>query len=563
MRYHISILLIIFCLPFISTSQNVVDDFEGNGTITTWFGDDCDINKMFANPFKNNLNNSATVLKYMDNGGLYSNLRFDVVNDFNLSSNYIFSIKIYVPSNGVTGSQSNQVSLKLQDGTLGQPWITQSEVIKPIVLNQWQTITFNFKNDAYVNLDGSSVPPTLRKDFNRVLIQVNGENNTDKVLAYIDDFFYDGTIIPEPTYDKLIWSDEFDTDGAIDNSKWFHQTRLPGGGSWYNGEIQHYTNRTTNSFIENGLLKIVAKKEAFFDQGFIKQYTSARLNSKFAFTYGKVEFRAKLPAGVGTWPAVWTLGKNINEDGAYWDNQGFGTKSWPACGEIDIMEHWGNNQNFVQSAIHTPSSFGGTVNLGGRTIPTVSNDFHIYTFVWTPEKLVFSVDNIIHYTYNPAVKDEKTWPFDADQYLLLNIAIQAGIDPNFTKSAMEVDYVRVYQTSTVSTTQLDHKIDKLYYPNPVIDVLNITTEHADNQNIVVKMYSIDGNLITSNKYPLNNNIIYIDNLGSLVDGMYFVSYELNNKIHSLKIIKKIRRESWDIILSNLNQVFIHFLIPGL
>ena len=92
---------------------------------------------------------------------------------------------------------------------------------------------------------------------------------------------------------QLVWSDEFDTNGAIDSSKWFHQTQLPNGGSWYNGEIQHYTNRVANSFVENGQLKIVAKKEAFTAQGFTKQYTSARLNSKFAFKYGKVEIRAK------------------------------------------------------------------------------------------------------------------------------------------------------------------------------------------------------------------------------------------------------------------------------
>ena len=91
-------------------------------------------------------------------------------------------------------------------------------------------------------------------------------------------------------------------------------------------------------------------KETYNNQGQTKQYTSARLNSKFAFKYGKIVCRAKLPTGIGTWPAIWTLGKNIDENGAYWDNLGFGTKSWPACGEIDIMEHWGSNQNYVQSA---------------------------------------------------------------------------------------------------------------------------------------------------------------------------------------------------------------------
>ena len=159
---------------------------------------------------------------------------------------------------------------------------------------------------------------------------------------------------------------------AIDSNKWFHQTLLPNGSSWFNGEQQHYTDRTENSYVSNGTLKIVAKKESYRDQNVTKNYTSARLNSKYAFQYGTVEVRAKLPSGVGTWPAIWMLGKNINESGAYWETQGFGTTSWPASGEIDIMEHWGRNENFVQSAMHTPSSSGNTetVSYTHLTLPT-------------------------------------------------------------------------------------------------------------------------------------------------------------------------------------------------
>ena len=245
-------------------------------------------------------------------------------------------------------------------------------------------------------------------------------------------------------FSTLVWSDEFNGSGAINTANWFPQTLLPDGNNWYNGELQHYTNRPTNIFESNGALNLVAKKETFTDQGRTKQYTSARLNSKFAFKYGRVEVRAKLPSGAGTWPAIWMLGKNIIEPGGYWTAT-HGTLSWPACGEIDIMEHWGTNQNYVQSAMHTPSSYGGTVNLGGQTIATASSEFHIYTLVWTAEKMVFSVDNVAHYTYNPSVKNASTWPFDAEQYILLNFAIQSNIISNFTEDAMEVDYVRVYQ----------------------------------------------------------------------------------------------------------------------
>ena len=245
-------------------------------------------------------------------------------------------------------------------------------------------------------------------------------------------------------FTNLVWSDEFNGTVAITATNWFQQTQLPNGDSWYNNEQQHYTNRQVNANVSNGTLKITAKKEVFTDQSVTKQYTSARLNSKFVFTYGRVEVRAKLPIGGGTWPAIWMLGKNVIEPGAYWSSTN-GTLNWPACGEVDIMEHWGNNQNYVQSAMHTPSSFGGTVNLGGQTIATASSDFHIYTLEWTAQKMVFKVDGVTHYTYEPAVKDASTWPFDAPQYLLLNVAMQPYIDPNFVSSAMEIDYVRVYQ----------------------------------------------------------------------------------------------------------------------
>lgn len=255
-------------------------------------------------------------------------------------------------------------------------------------------------------------------------------------------------------YDHLVWSDEFDTSGTnpVNSTKWFHQTQLPSYGSWHNNEIQHYTNRMENSFVENGNLNIVAIKEEFTDQGYSKTYTSARLNSKFAFTYGRIDVRAKIPLEAGSWPAIWMLGKNVNEKGGYWQPN-FGSKGWPACGEIDIMEHGifpDMPLNFVQSAIHTPSSSGNTINKGGTLASNLENDFHVYSLNWSPDQLTFLLDNKIYYIYKPPVKNEKTWPFDSDQYILLNVAMggNAGeIDPYFTKSEMVIDYVRVYHSA--------------------------------------------------------------------------------------------------------------------
>lgn len=257
-------------------------------------------------------------------------------------------------------------------------------------------------------------------------------------------------------YNNLVWSDEFNTDGPVDQSKWFHQTQIPAGGSWFNNEVQHYTNLLSNSFVSNGNLNIVAKKQTFTDQNVTKEYTSARLNSKFAFTYGRVDIRAKVPNNQGTWPALWLLGKNVNEDGGFFDSN-FGTTGWPACGELDIMEHGiFSNQpiNYVGAAIHTPSSFGNTQNKGGTQLGDISQNYYVYSMNWSPNQISFLIDNVIFYTYNPAVKNANTWPFDLDQFFLLNVAMGgfAGTIPaNFTQASMIIDYIRVYQNTAVDT----------------------------------------------------------------------------------------------------------------
>jgi len=247
-------------------------------------------------------------------------------------------------------------------------------------------------------------------------------------------------------FDSLVWADEFNGIGAIDTTKWFHQTQIPKHGEWWGGIIQHYTNRTDNSYVKDSHLYLVAKKETFEDQGWTKQYTSARLNSKFAFTYGRIAIRAKLPSGIGTWPAIWMLNKNIAEKGAYWYNQGFGTTAWPDCGEIDIVEHWGDKQDQISSALHNGSSYGDYVkNVGKRKIEGASTTFHLYEFEWSKDEMIFSIDGIEHYRYHPADKNPKTWPYDSDYYLILNVAIKPNIDPAFVESPMVVDYVRIYQ----------------------------------------------------------------------------------------------------------------------
>jgi tetrahydromethanopterin S-methyltransferase subunit F len=168
------------------------DDFEGCDGISSWFGDGVTINKALANPVSGGINTSASVLEYVDDGtGQYANIRFDVKPNFDLSENATFKIKVYVPSSSITGTQTNQIALKLQDGSHAQPWTTQTEIIKPVVLDQWQEITFDFENDTFVNWSTITTDPVDRTDLNRVVIQMNSENNFDSVTAYLDDLVYE------------------------------------------------------------------------------------------------------------------------------------------------------------------------------------------------------------------------------------------------------------------------------------------------------------------------------------------------------------------------------------
>jgi len=238
----------------------------------------------------------------------------------------------------------------------------------------------------------------------------------------------------------LVFSDEFDVNGPVDSEKWLLETNPPNNGSWWNGEKQHYTDRLDNAYISDGTLKIVAKKEQYTFGGSTKNYTSARLNSKFTFAYGRIDIKAKLPQGVGTWPAIWTLGSNIT------------TVGWPACGEIDIMEHWGHDATKVSSAIHTVACSGvnncQNVKIGEKVVSDYATAFHIYSAEWTTEDIKFYLDDQLLYTYKPATKTADNWPFTKDQFIILNVAMGGdwfSIDPDFNQSAMEIDYVRVYQ----------------------------------------------------------------------------------------------------------------------
>ncbi len=229
---------------------------------------------------------------------------------------------------------------------------------------------------------------------------------------------------------SLVWSDEFETAGAPDPAKWGYDIGT-GANGWGNNELEYYTNRPQNAVVANGVLKITAISENYSG----KAYTSARLltKGKFSFAYGRIEVRAKLPAGAGTWPAIWMLGDNIN------------TAGWPACGEVDIMEHRGSELNKIYGTLHYPGHFGGNGDGSTLVVPDVTTAFHNYIVEWSPATIKFYVDTQLYYTFI----NSGSLPFNQNFFIILNVAMGGNfggpVDPTFANASMEVDYVRVYQ----------------------------------------------------------------------------------------------------------------------
>lgn len=300
--------------------------------------------------------------------------------------------------------------------------------------------TLTLSNDGFIGfyVGGSGSYSIISRSDTEMLLKTIGDDGNAWFFILTTEEEGASTGV-DVVYDTLIWQDEFDADGAVSSDNWFPEIEPPNNGSWWNDEVQHYTDREDNSYVSDGTLKIVAKREDYTFGGSTQPFTSARLSSKgkFDFTYGRVDVRAKLPSGGGTWPAIWMLGSNIDEVG------------WPACGEIDIMEHVGNSQNTIHNSIHTTSSSGNTINTSSTVIDGVSDDFHIYSVNWSEDEITFLVDDVVTYTYSPIEQTTENWPFTADQYLILNVAMGGvfggDIDAAFVESTMEIDYIRVYQ----------------------------------------------------------------------------------------------------------------------
>ena len=234
----------------------------------------------------------------------------------------------------------------------------------------------------------------------------------------------------------LVWSDEFDGQG-IDTAKWKYET---GGHGFGNNELQFYTDRADNAFLEGGTLVVQAQPEKFQN----RLLTSGKLQSKAAWTYGRFEFRAKLPKGRGIWPAIWMMPSDLRTYGG-----------WPSCGEIDILEQLGHEPNRVYGTLHYGNPHASKGASAALQKGSLVDDWHEYVLEWFPGEMRWFVDGELYEVRNDWFTNAAgaAWPapFDRDFYLQINLAV-GGNWPGAPDAStlwpqkLRLDYVRVFKS---------------------------------------------------------------------------------------------------------------------
>lgn len=262
------------------------------------------------------------------------------------------------------------------------------------------------------------------------------------VFCFVGLFFLSSKLHAQSGFKKLVWSDEFNYTGLPDSLRWGYDVGrgCPQNCGWGNNELQFYTqNRKENARVENGLLIIEVHKENWDNAN----YTSARLvtRNKGDWRYGRFEIKAKLPQGIGIWPAIWMLPTNWSYGG------------WPKSGEIDIMEFVGFVPDSVYGTVHTAAYNGmnGLQKVRSMQLKDLSNAFHVYSIEWNADLIVFYIDGKKYNEFKNDHTGSAAWPFDQAFHLLLNVAVggnwggKKGVDQKIFPQRMEIDYVRVYQ----------------------------------------------------------------------------------------------------------------------
>jgi len=294
----------------------------------------------------------------------------------------------------------------------------------------YRQTSFEISNGGFMGwFVGSSTYDIISMDENYLRVRIEEDPATGVGAAWYQLFTSTKPVQGGSEFTNLVWSDDFETAGAPDATKWTYD--LDAGG-WGNGEAQTYTDSADNVIVEDGVLKIIAKKET---DG---SYTSARLKTQglYDFTYGRIDISAKLPAVQGTWPALWMLGSNFTDVG------------WPRCGEIDIMEQRGDDKDNTLGTFHWWNTTDSINAMFGETaaVANASTEFHLYSLEWTQESIQIFVDNV---KVIEMANNEDLPFYDKDFFMILNVAMGGSlggtIDPAFTEDAMEIEYIEVYQ----------------------------------------------------------------------------------------------------------------------
>lgn len=498
-------------------AQNLPLDFENNQDLFTGFGN-C---TFYTQTDPNDNSNTVGVIQNSGNN-LYEGIFLDLSPNANFDNSKLIRFDFY---SNVGQNTTIQVKFEGSDSGFGDAFLETT-----VSGNGWSNVELDF---SQANIIGQSGTQSINGNFSRIAIFV-GPNQFLSGTFFIDNI-EGGESVP-PVFDNLVWSDEFDYSGAPDPTKWHHQVvPIINGTSWANGEEQHYTNEITNSFVSDGTLKIKAIKENYTYNGVTKGYTSARLNSKFAFLYGRVDVRAKLPSSNGTWPAIWTLGANVNETGNYFGNN-YGSVGWPDCGEIDIMEQNGWDKNLTYAYLHYRNASNGNYENTGTTtnISDSSGTYHLYSLIWTENVIQILLDNNVFFE----VQNTSNIPYDNLHYILLNIAMGGNlggeIPASFTQDIMEIDYVRVYEQGALDLNDL--VIDQVkMYPNPVSNFLNIEIQNFDTIRSI-SLIDVTGKLVLS-QANLNNHKTIL-NLSNLSPGMYLVKIQTSSNSLVKRLIIK-------------------------
>jgi beta-glucanase (GH16 family) len=354
------------------------------------------------------------------------------------------------------------------------------------VTNQYDPVSYQLTNTV------TQLVAPAGTVFVRYQITFQGDANNSSGSVYFDDLDLAQTGGALYGNMNIVWDDEFN-ESAINTNLWTYDT---GNGGWGNSELEYYTSRTNNAYVAGGLLHLVAQAENYGGSS----YTSARMKSEglFSWKYGRIEWRAQLPAGSGFWPALWMLGTNI----------AVANLGWPGCGEIDVMENKGASNWMAQGSIHSGTDASATY---GFTDGGATTNFNTYTLDWTTNAILFYVNGHLYEmqtNWGSSTTNAYPFPFNRPFFLIMNVAIGGNYlgDPTTNAinagtvfpSQMLVDYVRIYNVTAPLRLALQRSGSNVLLSWPT----NIVSHLQSGTNLSAAVLSNAWSSLGSNANPL-------------------------------------------------------------